>query len=53
MTGTHVGEFLGILPTGKKLRRAQMSFFHIKDGKIADSYSVSDMYGMMHDLKKA
>ncbi len=52
MTGVHTGEFLGIPPTGKKIRRAQISFFHIRDGKIADSYSVSDMYGMMYELNK-
>lgn len=44
MTSVHTREFLGIPPTGKKIRRAQMTFFHIRDGKIAESYSVSDMY---------
>jgi len=29
-----------------------MTFFHIRDGKIADSYGVSDMYGMMYELNK-
>jgi predicted ester cyclase len=52
MTGVHMGEFLGIPPTGRKSRRAQMAFFHIRDGKIADSYGVSDMYGMMYELNK-
>jgi len=52
MTGVHAGEFLGIPATGKKIRRAQMTFFHIRDGKIADSYSVSDMYGMMFELNR-
>ena len=53
MTGIHVGEFLGIPPTGKTIRRASMAFFHIRDGKIADSYTIADMYGMMHELQKA
>jgi predicted ester cyclase len=52
MTGIHTGEFLGIPPTGKRIRRVQMAFFHIKDGRIADSYNVSDVYGMLHELKK-
>jgi predicted ester cyclase len=52
LTGVHMGEFLGIPPTGKKIRRAQISFFHIRDGKIADSHSVSDMYGMIYELNK-
>ena len=53
MIGVHTGEFLGIPATGKTIRRAQITFFHIRDGKIADSYTVSDMYGMMHELQKA
>ena len=52
MTGVHVGEFLGIPPTGKAIRRTSMAFFHIRDGKIADSYTTADMYGMMHELQK-
>jgi len=52
MTGVHVGEFLGIPPTGKAIRRTSMAFFHIRDGKIADSYTIADMYGMMHELQK-
>jgi predicted ester cyclase len=52
MTGIHTGEFLGIASTGKRICRAQMAFFHIKDGKIADSYNVSDMYGMLHQLSE-
>jgi predicted ester cyclase len=53
MIGIHTGDFMGIPATGKTIRRAQITFFHIRDGKIADSYTVSDIHGMMHELQKA
>jgi steroid delta-isomerase-like uncharacterized protein len=53
MIGIHTGDFMGIPATGKTIRRAQITFFHIRDGKIADSYTVSDIHGMMLELQKA
>jgi hypothetical protein len=26
-----------------------LAFFHIRDGKVADSYTIADMHGMMHE----
>ena len=42
VTGTHKGEFQGILPTGKKLSLHEMGFITILDGKIIEGWISSD-----------
>lgn len=34
MTGTHLGEYLGIAPTGKKIKATGITIIHFRDGKI-------------------
>ena len=37
LEGTHVGPFMGIAPTGKRVRIPYMDFWKIEDGRIADN----------------
>lgn len=50
VTGTHKGEFYGAEPTGKKIRYAEMVTYRIENGKIAEAWSVADVYGLRQQL---
>ena len=50
MTGTHLGEMLGVPPTGKKLSEAGISFARIRDGRIVDVWHAYDALGLSHQL---
>jgi len=49
LTGTHVGEFQGIPPSGKRMIADGMETFQFRDGVIAESWS---MFGPLVELKK-
>jgi steroid delta-isomerase-like uncharacterized protein len=48
--GTHMGEFQGILPTGKQARVAGIDIDRIADGKTVECWSHMDELGMMQQL---
>ena len=50
ISGTHMGEFLGIPPTNKKISVDGITIHYIMNGKIMDSYVSWDMWGMMQQL---
>jgi predicted ester cyclase len=37
--GTHGGEFMGIVPTGREIRATGMAWFRFEDGKVAEEWS--------------
>ena len=37
--GTHLGEYEGIAPTSKQVRRSMIQIFHVKDGKLLEEWS--------------
>jgi predicted ester cyclase len=41
-TGTHLGQFQGISPTGKKIRIEAISIFRLSEGKIAERWGVTE-----------
>ncbi len=41
-TGTQDGPFLGLPPSGRKLRFATADFFRIENGKLAEHWDVVD-----------
>ena len=49
-SGTHKGDFMGIPPTGKKIKYTAMMVVKIKEGKIAEAWGVADALGMMEQL---
>ncbi len=50
MTGTHLGPFMGIPPTGKPFAVQQMRFARFRDGKMTDSWAVIDWLGWRQQL---
>ncbi len=48
--GTHVGELMGIPPTGKSFEVQQFHEYRIQDGKIAEHWACRDDIGMMRQL---
>jgi steroid delta-isomerase-like uncharacterized protein len=49
--GTHKNEYLDVPPTGKKVFIKNMGFFRIKDGKLAESWRISDMLNFLQQMR--
>jgi steroid delta-isomerase-like uncharacterized protein len=49
--GTHSGTFYGVLPTGKTISTSVIRIDRVRDGKIAEHWSVSDAAGLMQQLQ--
>lgn len=47
---THKGEFMGIAPTGKKMKMTGISIIRIVGGKIAEEWTEMDQLGIMQQL---
>jgi predicted ester cyclase len=48
--GTHLGEFEGVAPTGKRVEFIGHSIERVVDGKIVESWIEVDMMGVMQQL---
>jgi predicted ester cyclase len=48
--GTHLGEFEGVTPTGKRIEFIGHSIVRVVEGKIAESWVEMDMLGVMQQL---
>ena len=48
--GKHVGELMGIPPTGKSFEVQQFHEYRIQDGQIAEHWACRDDVGMMRQL---
>jgi steroid delta-isomerase-like uncharacterized protein len=49
-SGTHQGEILGVLPTGKTLQLKGINMFRLRGGKIAERWGRIDELGFMAQL---
>jgi steroid delta-isomerase-like uncharacterized protein len=49
-TGTHEGEMMGVEPTGKRVKVSGVEINHVEDGRISESWTVSDALGLMQQL---
>ena len=47
---THQGEYMGIPPTGKEVKFTGTSVYRIEEGKIAQSWTVEDQFGLMRQI---
>jgi len=47
---THKGEFMGIAPTGKKMKMTGISIIRIVGGKIVEEWTELDQLGIMQQL---
>jgi len=45
--GTHIGEFLGIPPTGKRFIMSAVFFYYLEDGKIVRERRIYDFTGLL------
>lgn len=51
LTGTHDGEFLGVAPTGTKIKTTVMNFYYFNsDGKITNDIAAEGMIGILRPL---
>jgi steroid delta-isomerase-like uncharacterized protein len=48
--GTHVGEFMGIPPTGKSFSIAGIDIHRLTDGRMAEHWHVVDLFSQMQQL---
>lgn len=49
--GTHLGEYMGVPPTGKKVFIKNQGFFLIKEGKLEESWRISDMLNFLQQMR--
>ncbi len=50
VTGTHMGEFVGLAATGRKFAIDQATFAHVRDGKAAEIWEVADTASLLRQL---
>jgi predicted ester cyclase len=49
-SGTHLGEFLGEAPTGKRMRVEEVLFLRAEEGRFVDYWALEDSMGRMRQL---
>lgn len=49
-SGTHLGEFLGEAPTGKRMEVEEVFFLRVEDGRFVDFWGLEDSLGRMRQL---
>jgi steroid delta-isomerase-like uncharacterized protein len=50
VTGTHLGEYLGLAPTGRSVRYDEMIIVRFTDGRIAETWGVVDLLTQLKQL---
>jgi steroid delta-isomerase-like uncharacterized protein len=50
VTGTHLGEYLGVAPTGKTITYNEMFIFRLVDDRIAQTWGVVDFAAQLRQL---
>lgn len=51
--GTHLGPFLGLSPTGRRIAMKEMGIFRFADGQLAEAWRVADELSLMQQLGAA
>ena len=49
-SGTHMGQVLNVKPTGNKVKFAEITVFHLKDGRITEDWSLVDRLGFFQQI---
>lgn len=49
-TGTQLGEFAGIAPTGRKIRIDEIHIFRLVAGKVVEQWGMPDVHGLLEQL---
>ena len=47
---THQGNYMDIPPTGNRIEFTGISVYRIEEGKIAQSWTVEDQFGLMQQI---
>jgi predicted ester cyclase len=50
LSGTHTGPFLGVAPTGKRIKLPYIDIWTIQDGKGHENWVQLDLLGLMQQL---
>ena len=45
--GTHLGEFLGVAPTGREIQFDTVDVMRVRKGKIAEHRGVANLFSLM------
>jgi steroid delta-isomerase-like uncharacterized protein len=49
-TGTHMGEFRGLAPTGKPMEMSAMYFYRFAKGKVVEIHAMVNLYSLLYQL---
>ena len=49
-TGTHLGEFMGVGPTGKSVTYNEIFIFRFANGRVVETWGVVDVYSQMKQI---
>jgi predicted ester cyclase len=50
LTGTHLGDFMGIAPTGRKIAARGVQIARFENGKLVERWGSSDQLGILQQL---
>lgn len=53
LLGTHQGEYLGMLPTGKTITLKGIAIYRLDGGKLVERWVVTDLHGLLKEIGKA
>ena len=53
VTGTHKGEFLGVPASNNKIEMNGLSFYKVRDGKVAEIWNMADIATLMEQIGAA
>ena len=48
--GTHLGPFLGVAPTGRKIHFETVDAMRVRNGKIVEHWGVANLFSLMQQL---
>ena len=52
-TGTHIGNYQGVVPTGNKIKVDEISIFSIKNGKVTEQWCLVDDLALLEQLRNS
>lgn len=49
--GTHLGEFLGVAGTGRRIEWNGINIYRFEDGKVIETWQLLDVWGLMRQMR--
>lgn len=50
ITGTHLGEWFGVAPTGRRFVLPLHEFHHIENGRLTHTWHLEDWFGWLNQV---